>query len=134
MASHTATTASTPVVAVLSTNGESRCAVLGHTSAASSTRPARCESGGARRSFITHLNSDDVSLSRARTGGKCAPHYSRLDELTPVIFVATGGKQANYFAGNTGSTPLFFSNRTRNFAGTVLLAFRPTIWTSLGLS
>jgi hypothetical protein len=32
----------------------------------------------------------EVSLSRARTGGKGAPHYSLLDNLTPVIFVATG--------------------------------------------
>src|SRR5215470_8840885 len=31
--------------------------------------------------------------SRARTGGKCTPHYSCLDELAPVVFVATGGKQ-----------------------------------------
>jgi hypothetical protein len=35
----------------------------------------------------------DVSLSRARTDGKCTPHYSRLGELTPVIFVAAGGMQ-----------------------------------------
>jgi len=30
-------------------------------------------------------------LSRARTGGKCTSRYSRLDELTPVVFVAMGG-------------------------------------------
>ena len=32
----------------------------------------------------------NVGLSRARTGGKCTSRYSRLDELTPVVFVAMG--------------------------------------------
>jgi hypothetical protein len=39
-----------------------------------------------------------------------------------------------YFAGNTTSAPLFFSKNTRNFAELVLLAFRPTVCTSLGPS
>ena len=34
----------------------------------------------------------DVSLSRTRTGGKSTPHYNSLDNLTPVVFVATGGE------------------------------------------
>jgi hypothetical protein len=76
----------------------------------------------------------DVSAFRARTGGKCAPHYSRLDDLTPVISVATGGERFRQLADNTGSTPLSFSNSTRNFADLVLLAFRPTVCTSLGPS
>jgi hypothetical protein len=47
----------------------------------------------------------DVRASRARTGGKCAPRYSHLDDLTPVIFVTTGGAQACYSAGKTAGTP-----------------------------
>jgi hypothetical protein len=47
----------------------------------------------------------DVRASRARTGGKCAPRYSHLDDLTPVIFVATGGAQACYSVGKTAGTP-----------------------------
>jgi hypothetical protein len=73
----------------------------------------------------------DVSWSRARTGGKCAPRYSRLDDLTPVIFVTTDGVQTNYSAGNTTSTPFFFSKTTMNFAGFVVLALRPTVCTSV---
>lgn len=75
-----------------------------------------------------------VSSSRARTGGKCAPRHSRLDDLTPVIFVTTGGVQADYSAGKATSTPFFFSKTTRNFAGLVALALRPTVCTSLGPS
>lgn len=59
----------------------------------------------------------DVSSPRARTGGKCAPLLSRLDDLTPVIFVTTGGAHSRYSAGNTAGTPFCFSNTTRNFAG-----------------
>ena len=29
----------------------------------------------------------NVGLLHARTGGKCMPRYSLLDELTPVVFV-----------------------------------------------
>ena len=75
-----------------------------------------------------------VSESRARTGGKCAPRYSRLDDLAPVIFVTTGGVQARYWAGKTASTPFFFTRTTTNFAGLVLLALRPTVCTSSGPS
>jgi hypothetical protein len=76
----------------------------------------------------------DVSGSRARTAGKCAPRYSRLDDLTPVVFVTTGGVQAPYSAGKTASTPFFFSKITTNFAGFVMLALRPTVCTSPGPS
>ena len=48
--------------------------------------------------------------------------------------VATGGGQANYSAGNTTSTPFFFRRITMNFAGSVVLALRPTVCTSLGPS
>ena len=72
--------------------------------------------------------------SRARTGGECAPRYSCLDDLTPVIFVTTGGWQALYSAGRTASTPLFLSRTTTNFADLVLLALRPMACTSSGPS
>ena len=39
-----------------------------------------------------------------------------------------------YSAGNTASTPFFFSMTTRNFAGIVALVLRPTVCTSLGPS
>jgi hypothetical protein len=70
----------------------------------------------------------DERAERTRLG------YSRLDDLTPVIFVATGGMQTSYSAGNTASTPFFFSMTTTNFAGFVVLALRPTVCTSLGPS
>ena len=38
-----------------------------------------------------------------------------------------GRRASDYFAGKTGSTPRFFSSTTRNFAGCVLLALRPTV-------
>jgi hypothetical protein len=59
---------------------------------------------------------------------------ARLDDLTRVIFVTTGGMQTSYSAGNTASTPFFFSKTTTNFAGFVVLALRPTVCTSLGPS
>jgi hypothetical protein len=40
----------------------------------------------------------------------------------------------NHSAGNTASTPFFFSITTRNFAGFVALALRPTACTSSGPS
>ena len=43
-------------------------------------------------------------------------------------------KRKNYLAGNTASTPFFFSRTTTNFAGFVVLALRPTVCTSLGPS
>jgi hypothetical protein len=43
-------------------------------------------------------------------------------------------KRMNHSAGNTASTPFFFSMTTRNFAGFVALALRPTVCTSLGPS
>src|SRR6516162_1635276 len=52
----------------------------------------------------------------------------------PFGFVATGGGQANYSAGNTTSTPFFFRRITMNFAGSVVLALRPTVCTSSGPS
>jgi hypothetical protein len=45
-----------------------------------------------------------------------------------------GGMQTSYSAGNTASTPFFFSKTTMNFAGFVVLALRPTVCTSLGPS
>lgn len=77
----------------------------------------------------------DVSSSRARTDGKCTPRYSRLGNLTSVIFVATGGRQtAGQFTGSTASAPLFFTSMTTNRAGFVWLALRPTVWMSFGPS
>src|SRR5262249_45825515 len=63
-----------------------------------------------------------------------ASHYNHLDDLIPTIFIATGGGQAtsDYSAGNTTSTPFFFRTITMNFAGSVVLALRPTVCTSLG--
>jgi hypothetical protein len=58
--------------------------------------------------------------------------YNRLDDLIPIIFIATSGGQANYSVGNTTSTPFFFRRITMNFAGSVVLALRPTVCTSLG--
>ena len=43
-------------------------------------------------------------------------------------------KHADYSAGNTASTPFFFTKTTTNFAGFVALALRPTVCTSLGPS
>ena len=42
--------------------------------------------------------------------------------------------KAIYSAGNTTSTPFFFRRITMNFAGSVVLALRPTVCTSLGPS
>jgi hypothetical protein len=56
------------------------------------------------------------------TAGPSHCRYDRLDDLIPVIFVATGGGQANYSAGNTTSTPFFFRRITMNFAASVVLA------------
>src|SRR5262249_13722630 len=39
-----------------------------------------------------------------------------------------------YFAGTNAGAPLSFTKNTTNFAGFVLLTFRPTTWTSLGPS
>ena len=39
----------------------------------------------------------------------------------------------SYSAGNTASTPFFFSMTTRNLAGSVALALRPTVCTSSDL-
>ena len=39
-----------------------------------------------------------------------------------------------YFAGTVIAAPLFFTKNTTNFAGLVLLAFRPRSWTSSGPS
>jgi hypothetical protein len=39
-----------------------------------------------------------------------------------------------YSAGNTASTPFFFTMTTTNLAGFVALALRPTVCTSLGPS
>ena len=40
----------------------------------------------------------------------------------------------SYSAGNTASTPFFFTMTTRNLAGFVALALRPTVCTSSGPS
>jgi hypothetical protein len=40
----------------------------------------------------------------------------------------------SHSAGNTASTPFFFTMTTINFAGSVALALRPTVCTSLGPS
>ena len=40
----------------------------------------------------------------------------------------------DYSAGNTASTPFFFTITTTNFAGFVALALRPTVCTSSGPS
>jgi len=40
----------------------------------------------------------------------------------------------NHSAGNTASTPFFFTRTTMNFAGFVALALRPTVCTSSGPS
>src|SRR5271168_3656727 len=65
----------------------------------------------------------------------CPPRTPRgawpASSCRPIIFVATGGGQANYSAGNTTSTPFFFRRITMNFAGSVVLALRPTVCTSL---
>ena len=88
-----------------------------------------------RRSCSTFPTIPSRSEFFPRTNrGKVAPRYSRLDDLTPVIFVTTGGVQSSYSAGNTTSTPFFFSNTTTNFAGFVELALRPTVCTSSGPS
>jgi hypothetical protein len=76
-----------------------------------------------RREFVPRSNWWKVRAS-----------VSRLDDLSPVIFVTTGGVQTSYSAGNTASTPFFFSKTTTNFAGFVVLALRPTVCTSLGPS
>jgi hypothetical protein len=70
-----------------------------------------------------------------RTNGlKVRASYSRLGDLTPVIFVTTGGVQAGHSAGKTASTPFFFTRTTINFAGFVVLALRPIVCTSPGPS
>jgi hypothetical protein len=43
-------------------------------------------------------------------------------------------RRTNYSAGNTTSTPFFFRRITMNLAGSVVLALRPTVCTSLGPS
>src|SRR5215475_1414175 len=54
-------------------------------------------------------------------------HLDTTTSLIAIIFIATGGRQANYSAGNTTSTPFFFRRITMNFAGSVILALRPTV-------
>src|SRR6516225_6164180 len=81
--------------------------------------------------LLSPLLPTDKPLS---TAGPSHCRYNRLDDLILVIFVATGGGQANYSAGNTTSTPFFFRRITMNFAGSVVLALRPTVCTSLGPS
>jgi hypothetical protein len=56
----------------------------------------------------------------------CSRNHRWKPSHTPV--------QASYSAGNTASTPFFFSRTTTNFAGFVLLALRPTVCTSPGPS
>ena len=65
-------------------------AQAGHEGRPRCSRPPHCRVAG-RSSAGTPRRR---GWSRARTGGKCTSPYSRLDNLTPVIFVATGGKQS----------------------------------------
>src|SRR5262249_48181666 len=74
------------------------------------------------------------SLQQISRKARAIPLPIPSDDPIPVIFVATGGGQANYSAGSTASTPFFFNMTTTNFAGFVVLALRPTVCTSLGPS
>ena len=71
-------------------------------------------------------------------GGSTFPRSTDLLTGNVTLFsdvrLAPGGGQANYSAGNTTSTPFFFRRITMNFAGSVVLALRPTVCTSLGPS
>lgn len=72
------------------------------------------------------------------------PHQERLAPDWQVIrmlrhdartFVVTARESHDdYFSGTNTGAFLFLTKNTRNFAGFVLLALRPTTWTSLGPS
>jgi hypothetical protein len=47
---------------------------------------------------------------------------------------AAPDNSGSHFTGTSGGAPLSLTKSTRNFAGFVLLAFRPTTWTSSGPS
>lgn len=81
----------------------------------------------------------DVEILRCVAAGQLAvqecldwkpPIESREEPEEP----AAAAVQASYSAGNTTSTPLFFSKITMNFAGFVVLTLRPTVCTSPGPS
>jgi hypothetical protein len=87
------------------------------------------ETAGTLSSIRREACVPERNVSRISMGGT-----PRLDDLTPVIFVTTGGVQVSYSAGNTASTPFFFNKTTMNFAGFVVLTLRPTVCTSPGPS
>ena len=108
-------------------------------SSSSSKRQQNSSSAGLPRQYHrtkgTNLSSRMEPSVPSRS---CPPRTPRgawpASSCRTVTFVATGGGQANYSAGNTTSTPFFFRRITMNFAGSVVLALRPTVCTSLGPS
>jgi hypothetical protein len=84
--------------------------------------------------YLRMLTRESAPVRDRRAFYAYAPPYSRLGDLTPVIFVTTGGVQASHSAGKTASTPFFFTKTTTNFAGFVVLALRPIVCTSPGPS
>src|SRR5215467_3661167 len=89
---------------------------------------SRCTSRGARTRPGTRRRRR-TSAGRRRTPGgpRCARGCGRRCGCD-------GRRTANYSAGSTTSAPFFFRRITMNFAGSVVLALRPTVCTSLGPS
>jgi hypothetical protein len=68
-------------------------AYMASTAAASHPPPGRATEG------LLAWTPRPRECTRARTGGKCTMHYSRRDQLAPVIFVAAGDEQSSNISG-----------------------------------
>jgi transposase len=79
--------------------------------------------GGLTSKIHAVVDSSGLPVRLALTTGEA--HDNRL---------ARHEKRTIHSAGNTASTPCFFTKTTTNFAGFVVLALRPTMCTSFGPS
>ena len=85
-----------------------------------------------RRRLLFHFaNLGSISIVSATKTAR-----SFASDSMPLAMAKKGPleKRAIHSAGSTGSTPFFFTKTTMNFAGLVVLALRPTVWTSSGPS
>jgi hypothetical protein len=88
-----------------------------------SRRPASTRASTCRRCPST-------SCTPPRRASRRQHRRRRRDGVGDLL----GGRSGGHLTGTSTGAPLSFTRSTRNFAGLVLLAFRPTTWTSSGPS